>query len=149
MEKADAKPYAGALSVRTATEADLPFVAALERETFSDPWQEVDIAAHLTSPHLVLWIAETDGAACGYLLGSRIPPEGEIYRVAVAPHARRLGAGRALCQALLSLCDTCFLEVRRSNAAARALYESLGFTLTGERKDYYKNPTEDACLYRR
>ena len=40
-------------------------------------------------------------------------------------------------------------EVRKSNLAARALYEKLGFSLIGERKNYYKDPTEDACLYRR
>ena len=149
MERVKEFPRGVSLSVRPATEADLPFVAALEAEIFSDPWSREDIAAHLTSAHLLLLIAEADGVGCGYLLGSLIAPEGEIYRVAVAPHARRLGAGRALCQALLSLCDVCFLEVRRSNTAARALYESLGFTLVGERKNYYKNPTEDACLYRR
>ena len=38
------------------------------------------------------------------------------------------------------------LEVRRSNEAARGLYEKAGFTVTGERKNYYREPPEDALL---
>ena len=135
--------------VRPASAADVAFVAALEAEIFSDAWRQEDIAAHLTSNHLVFFVAEASGALCGYLLGMHIPPEGEIYRVAVCPSHRRHGVGAALCRALLSRCDLCDLEVRRSNTAARALYEALGFSLVGERKNYYKDPTEDACLYRR
>ena len=139
----------GALSVSFATEEDVRAVACMEAEVFSDPWQAQDIERHLTAEHLFLLVARMDGALCGYLLGSVIAPEGEIYRVASATSARRLGVGAALCRAFLSLCDCCYLEVRRSNVPARALYEVLGFTLMGERKNYYKNPTEDACLYRR
>ena len=39
--------------------------------------------------------------------------------------------------------------VRRSNTAARSLYEKLGFCVTGERKGFYKNPKEDAVLMSR
>ena len=42
-----------------------------------------------------------------------------------------------------------YLEVRDSNAAARALYGSLGFTQVGRRRGYYQHPTEDALLLRR
>jgi ribosomal-protein-alanine N-acetyltransferase len=40
-----------------------------------------------------------------------------------------------------------FLEVRESNAAARALYEKCGFQISGRRKSYYSDPAEDAVLY--
>ena len=136
-------------TVRLGTEADVPFVAATEAEIFPDPWRAEDIAAHVDSGHLVFFVAERAEEACGYLLGMHIPPEGEIYRVAVLPAYRRQGVGAALCEALVSRCNLCDLEVRRSNAPARALYESLGFSLVGERKNYYKDPMEDACLYRR
>jgi ribosomal-protein-alanine N-acetyltransferase len=42
-----------------------------------------------------------------------------------------------------------FLEVRRSNRAARALYHRLGFTLAGVRRGYYRKPLEDAMVLRR
>ena len=38
------------------------------------------------------------------------------------------------------------LEVRQSNAAARALYEGLGFRVEGVRRDYYQDPREDALI---
>jgi ribosomal-protein-alanine N-acetyltransferase len=41
-----------------------------------------------------------------------------------------------------------FLEVRESNAPARALYENAGFKQTGRRPSYYTSPLEDAILYR-
>ena len=41
-----------------------------------------------------------------------------------------------------------FLEVRESNASARALYRKAGFKETGGRTGYYSDPAEDAKLYR-
>ena len=134
--------------VRKGEQKDIPFVTETEERIFSDPWGREDVAAYLTAPHLRLWVFDVDGKAVGYLLGSVIPPEGEIYRVAVLPEARGQGAGEALCCALLSECALVYLEVRKGNRPARTLYEKIGFSLTGERKNYYKNPTEDACLYR-
>lgn len=135
--------------VRDGRASDIEAVAAIERTVFSDAWSEADIALHIGSAHLSLLVFVEDGRVAGYLLGSHIPPEGEIYRVAVHPEYRRRGIGRLLCEAFLARAEQCYLEVRRSNLPARALYEALGFVLTGERKNYYKNPTEDACLYRR
>ena len=138
-----------AIVVRAGSPEDVPFVSALERAVFSDPWSESAVAAHTVGPHLCFYIAEWAGERCGYLLGSLIPPEGEIYRVASLPTMRRRGIGDALCARFLSEAQEAYLEVRKSNLAARALYEKLGFSLIGERKNYYKDPTEDACLYRR
>ena len=46
----------------------------------------------------------------------------------------------------LSCADSVTLEVRKSNAAAIALYESFGFERVGERRGFYEKPTEDALL---
>jgi len=71
----------------------------------------------------------------------------------VAPTSRRQGLGRRLLHALLAGAretnsHSVFLEVRESNGAARSLYEKAGFAQTGRRKAYYKDPAEDALLYR-
>ena len=65
---------------------------------------------------------------------------------------RRKGLGQQLLDALLAAAretsSSVFLEVRESNGAARSLYEKAGFQQTGLRKSYYKDPAENAILYR-
>jgi ribosomal-protein-alanine N-acetyltransferase len=41
------------------------------------------------------------------------------------------------------------LEVRQGNRAAMKLYHKYGFTVEGYRRDYYKDPNEDAVLMRK
>ena len=79
--------------------------------------------------------------------------EGEILNLGVATPQRRGGVGRALVERLLEeLRDrgvrVVYLEVRESNAAARRLYESLGFAAVGRRARYYRRPVEDAVILR-
>ena len=57
--------------------------------------------------------------------------------------AARSGGGRADGRAARTL------EVRRSNMAARRLYEGAGFKLTGVRPSYYTHPIEDALILSR
>jgi ribosomal-protein-alanine N-acetyltransferase len=89
----------------------------------------------------------------GFLVAHHIAPEWELENIVVAHSARRNGLGKRLLDALLTRAketnsDSIFLEVRESNAAARALYERVGFEPTGRRKSYYATPQEDAILYR-
>ena len=78
-------------------------------------------------------------------------PEGEISRIATVPEKR----GRGIAYRLLDYAvkcerghglETLFLEVRSQNAPACALYRSYGFREMGIRKNYYKNPTDDAVI---
>jgi ribosomal protein S18 acetylase RimI-like enzyme len=67
---------------------------------------------------------------------------GRIYAVAVHPHGRGLGIGKAL---MLKMMDDLhargakriFLEVRADNAAAIGLYHKLGFVDAGNIDHYY------------
>ena len=45
--------------------------------------------------------------------------------------------------------DCLFLDVRESNAPARALYAACGFRESGRRSAYYRAPREDAILMER
>lgn len=98
-------------------------------------------------------MAVAEGRPAGYLLARHAADEGEILNLGVAPAARRRGIGRALVReglnALAALGATrVFLEVRESNAAARALYAEFGFGEVGRRRGYYRRPTEDAIVLR-
>jgi len=79
--------------------------------------------------------------------------EWEIENIALAGPARRRGLGTRLLGEFLDLAraqgaEAVFLEVRESNRAARALYEKWSFMRSGRRQRYYKDPEEDAILYR-
>ena len=94
---------------------------------------------------------EDSGEPIAYLLGRIIAPEGEIYRIAVREDKRQRGIGYRLLSYSLKTergrgLETVFLEVRSKNAAAIALYRAYGFTDIGIRKNYYKNPNDDAIV---
>ena len=136
------------------TAADLGAVAAIEASAFTDPWSPEQLAAELENPVARVWVAEgSEGTLLGHISVWIIPDEMEILDVAVSPAARRQGTGRALVQHAIQAartadCRTAFLEVRRSNVAALALYEGLGFHPVAIRAGYYRAGNEDALVLR-
>lgn len=132
-----------------ASQDDLTVLSALEQACFpTDGWSEDSVLTQLSSSFGISLVARGEEGVLGYLFASYIPPEGELLRIAVVPKFRGSGVGKQLLLALLSRLSVCFLEVREGNTAARALYEGVGFVLTGKRAAYYRAPREDACLYR-
>ena len=129
-------------------------VAALEAICFHDPWSENSVGSELTNP-LSLWLVALDGdRVAGYVGSQSVMGESDMMNVAVHPDYRRQGIAEKLCLALVDAlkekgnhCLT--LEVRASNEPAKALYEKLGFIQVGLRKNYYRNPKEDACILRK
>jgi ribosomal-protein-alanine N-acetyltransferase len=104
------------------------------------------------SPARISLVAEDDGVIHGFLIARITSDECELENVVVAEGLQRSGIGSGLIHALTDSVSgwsvtRIFLEVRESNAAARALYEKCGFQLHGRRNSYYKNPAEDAVLY--
>ena len=128
-------------------------VAALEKICFSDPWSENSVASELKNPLSCWLVAEEDGLVAGYVGSQTVIDESDMMNVAVHPDHRRKGIAEALVTELVealkkreSRCLT--LEVRASNEPAKALYEKLGFVQVGRRKNYYRNPKEDALILR-
>ena len=126
-------------------------VAELEKQNFSEPWSENSVRGELTNP-LALWLVALDGdAVVGYVGSQTVLGEADMMNIAVADSHRRQGIARLLVQELIALLDANMLtlEVRASNVPAIALYESLGFTQVGLRKNYYRKPKEDALILRK
>ena len=129
-------------------------IAQLEKICFSDPWSERSIASELDNK-LAFWLVATEGdTVAGYIGSQTVMDETDMMNVAVHPDFRRRGIAEALVTGLVeelknngSHCLT--LEVRASNAPAIALYEKLGFSEIGRRKNYYRNPREDALILRK
>ncbi|MBR4990595.1 MAG: ribosomal protein S18-alanine N-acetyltransferase [Oscillospiraceae bacterium] len=135
-------------------EGHVKAVAELEKICFSDPWSENSVASELKNK-LALWLVEEDeGRVAGYIGSQTCGDESDVMNVAVHPDFRRLGIAETLVNALVeelsaigSRCLT--LEVRASNVPAISLYEKLGFAEVGRRKNYYRNPREDALIMRK
>lgn len=132
----------------------MPAVHALERAVFSDPWSARDFRECITSDVEFL-VAEAAGGGdvTGYVVAHDAADEGEILNLAVVPARHRSGIGRALVERVLADLAArgarrVFLEVRESNAGARALYAALGFREVGRRPRYYRRPIEDAVVLR-
>ena len=135
-------------------EHHVPQIALLEQECFADPWSEQSIASELHNP-LSLWLVAQEGQTLlGYVGSQTCLDETDMMNIAVSPASRRQGVARALIEALVSALrergsKQLTLEVRASNGPARQLYESLGFLQVGLRKNYYRNPKEDALILRK
>ena len=99
-----------------------------------------------------LLVAESEGKACGFLCARIAADEWEIENLVVATSFLRRGVADQLMRALIELAQTAraasiLLEVRESNLPARRLYEKNAFQEVGRRRQYYRDPTEDAILY--
>ena len=137
--------------IRPAVDGDLAALAALETASFSVSWREAALRGHLEAPHTLSLLLFDGDDPVGYLLAGFLPPEGELYRVAVLPEARRRGYGRRLLETFFREAEkrdvySLFLEVRESNEAAIALYRSVGFREIFLRENYYRDPTEAALV---
>lgn len=142
------------LALRSPEAIDLTVVATIEQASFADPWSASDFASLLAVEHSIFLVAESNDEIVGYVVAISVLDEGEILNVAVSPGRRGEGIGGLLLDAALSEVEargaqTVFLEVRVSNAAARALYGSRGFVEISQRKNYYRTPVEDALVMRR
>ena len=96
-------------------------------------------------------VHESQGQITGFILGRRFAGEAEVLNLAVLPDHRGRGIGRTLLQAAMDefrmeKVTRIYLEVRESNASARKFYEKRGFSITGVRPRYYREPDEAAVL---
>lgn len=132
-------------------ESHVAQVAVLEKMCFSDPWSENSVASELNNP-LSLWlVAEENQTVCGYIGSQTVLDETDMMNIAVHPECRRRGIAAALIAELVHQLrergsHILRLEVRESNAPAIALYEAMGFTRLGLRKNYYRNPKENGLI---
>jgi ribosomal-protein-alanine N-acetyltransferase len=111
------------------------------------PWSEAVWREELESPLGLYLLLEEGGEIFGQIGVRHVLDELHITTLAVRPERRRQGHARTLVGAALAAfpgARRVHLEVRPSNAAARALYEALGFATTGLRRRYYGD--EDALL---
>ncbi len=140
-----------AASVSPMTEADVAAVAELEKECFSEPWSEDGVRSELQNEGARFFTAKILSDTVGYMGMHIVLDECYIANVAVKGEFRRKGIAEKLLSAAEKTargegCAFISLEVRVSNTPAIKLYEKAGYISQGERKNFYRNPTENALI---
>ena len=141
------------MEIRRMRREDLTQAAALEEKCFgADAWSMQAFADALEDENALYLtcIVDEEGliAYCGIW---RSFEDGDITNVAVDERYRKKGFARLLLRELMqksaaSGVENFTLEVRESNLPAIRLYESLGFVTEGIRKNFYRNPNENALI---
>ena len=139
------------MTIRRMKKKDIPEVAFIESQCFTQPWSEHGFEEAMNDA--VFLIAEENEQIAGYIGMYVMEPEGEITNVAVAENVRGKGFGKALISAMQKEAEALgvqviFLEVRDSNASAIHVYGQMGFSEIGKRKGFYDFPKEDARVMR-
>ena len=137
--------------IRPMTEEDVEAVFLLEQECFPDPWSRKSIKGTLREEKSYLLVAEENGKICGYLNSTYILDEMNLNRIAISKDFRRRNIGYSLLSDMINFCKNngikrVMLEVRVSNFPAQNLYKAFGFTVLGERKNFYSNPIEAGLI---
>jgi ribosomal-protein-alanine N-acetyltransferase len=127
-------------------------VLRLEGRTSTTPWSLGLFLAELgRGDERAYLVALIDRRVVGFAGALLVAEEAHITTVAVDPDHQNRSIGQRLLLALVRRCtelgaNAVTLEVRSSNAPARALYRRFGFAPAGVRKGYYSRPVEDALV---
>jgi ribosomal-protein-alanine N-acetyltransferase len=122
-----------------ASNADFAALSEVHGASFFESWSAESLRSSLSAAGSFAFV---EGNLDAFILARTAADEAEILTLAVRPGKRRLGLGRALVvaaaeHACVASAVRIFLEVGKTNDAARALYEGLGFSCVGERRGYY------------
>lgn len=139
------------LNIFYMSEYHLDAVSQLEKACFSRAWSKEALTSELDNPNACFLVAEENGKVLGYIGCIFVCGEGSITNVAVSPLHRRRGIGSLLISELIENAKkeqikALFLEVRCSNFTALELYKKHGFSICGRRKNFYRDPVEDAYI---
>lgn len=145
------------ISIERMTEHDLVEVCAIEEMSDLSAWGWEAYHNEMQSRiDTIMLVARLDSslaecAIAGFIVARLIADELHVNNVAVRPAFRGKGLGSDLLRTTLDgarqrNAKIAQLEVRAGNLAAQSLYRRCGFEAVGRRKNYYRNPTEDALL---
>lgn len=139
-------------TISSLTASDLAAAYAIEQRSHAFPWSEKTFASNQGDRYFNLRL-DVEGQMAAFAVTQVVLDEATLFNIAVDPAYQRRGLGRQLLEHLIAELEaqdvfTLWLEVRASNTAAIALYESLGFNEATIRRNYYpaKEGREDAII---
>lgn len=133
-------------------ESHLDKIAEIESICFSSPWSRKSFADGMANCDIQSYFtAIFDGVIVGYICLFHIFEDGELLNIAVSPEYRKMGIAQSLIDRMVEYLkqknvNRITLEVRKSNVAAKSLYEKNGFKQFAVRKNYYTDPFEDGII---
>ena len=138
------------MTVRKWLFSDIKEILEIEKNCFKDAWSMEMLADLFLSNGFYGLVAVENDKICGYIAIKYVLDEGEINIVATNLESRRKGVATLLLESaekdlLLKGVKKLFLEVRRSNINAQALYEKCGYKYVAVRQNYYQGE-EDALI---
>ena len=122
---------------------------------FTSPWNEQDYQEMQKRSSFKNWLLKLpDACAVGMLAFESVPPEMEILRLGVHPDWRKRGLAEFILEqfeifAKSVKIESLWLEVNATNKSAVSLYSKLDYKEAGSRKNYYRNPSGDAILFKK
>ena len=136
------------VSVRTAEPPDAPAIAGISAQEY-DSWSSGDFLSTMNNPCARIWVCEGIGEILGYVVLYYDEYGAELMQIAVEQSRRREHIATHLMKAVDSFLQKkhipqIMLEVRSGNTAAREFYVRQGFVESHIRKDFYRNPPDDA-----
>ena len=138
------------LVIRNWESSDNQRIAELEQSCFTFPWNYGMVSETHSQNNFCGVVAEKNNLVVGYAGAIYASEIADIALVAVDPAFRRQNIAESAVKALIDKLilkgvEKIFLEVRRSNTPAKALYNKVGFKEIGIRKNYYED-AEDAIV---
>lgn len=123
---------------------DAPTIALLESKYIECPWSEEMIKDAMQNSLYSFFKAEENEQILGYGSVQIILDEGQVCNIAVDEEYRNKGIGKSILNSIINLCKErdvkkVFLEVSETNVNALGLYKKVGFTIIGQRENYYKS----------
>jgi ribosomal-protein-alanine N-acetyltransferase len=138
-------------------EHDLLEVVEIEQVCGLSLWGWDAYHAELSRPEAITLVARAEGAleagrvVAGFIAARVTAAELHVNNIGVREEVRRRGLGAVLLGRALEIgarlgAEGAVLEVRKGNLAAQGLYGHFGFRPVGERRNYYRDPSEDALV---
>lgn len=140
------------------TQHDLLEVVEIEEACHLSLWGWESYQAELTRPEAIMLVArrrtpdwQTGKSLYGFVAARIVADELHVNNIGVCAAARGRGIGGALLRAAIATgrrhgAQKGVLEVRAGNEAAQSLYRRCGFEVAGRRRNYYREPGEDALV---
>ena len=149
------------VTVREATDADIPAILELENLCFVDPWKRENVLYEMhENPVSNVWVIELEikeqnaKSVVGFCDYWHTFDSATIAQIAVHPQLQRKQLGSAMMDEIINDCyakkvQTLTLEVRANNEKAINFYLKHGFKKELVKPQYYKDGTDAIYMIRK